>query len=208
MSDELKSRPSPNHYKEKTSGKREKYLSWDGYFMSMAFLNSLRSKDPDTRHGACIVDDNNVIVANGYNGFPNKCSDDIFSWNREGEENKFLYVIHSEVNAILNANSKVNGCKMYLFSEKGYYPCNECAKIIIQSGISEILMATSITSNTKIYDFNVTMKMFAASGVKASLLNFDNVCKDFTLVSNEFKSFIDQKNIEILEGKIKVNKES
>lgn len=188
--------------------KRIDYLSWDGYFMSIAFLNSLRSKDPDTRHGACVVNNENKIIGNGYNGFPNKCSDNDFSWEREGKDNKYLYVVHSEVNSILNSNGNVKNCRMYLFSEKSYYPCNECAKIIIQSGIKEILMASAIVSNTDKYDFLATKKMFNSSGVITKLIRFNDICKDFLFISEEFQKYTTLKNIELIEGKIEINKES
>ena len=151
--------------------KRQKYLSWDGYFMGIAFLSSLRSKDPNTRNGACIVDSENKAIGNGYNGFPTGCSDEEFPWNRDGVDNKYLYVIHAEVNAILNSGGATKNCKMYLYSEKGYYPCNECAKIIIQSGIKEVIMSHAIGFDTDKYAIKPTLKMFNASEVKVKILD-------------------------------------
>ena len=119
--------------------KRDNYLSWDETFMLMAGIIAQRSKAPNTQVGACIVDENNVIVGLGYNGFPRGCSDDSLPWRRGREyklsETKYAYVGHSEANAIFNANKPVKGCKLYCV----LFPCNECAKIIIQTGIKEII---------------------------------------------------------------------
>ncbi|MCH5298184.1 MAG: dCMP deaminase family protein [Ruminococcus sp.] len=116
--------------------KRDDYISWNEYFMGVALLASKRSKDPNTQVGACIVDENNIILSTGYNGFPFGCSDDEYPWEREGENTKYKYVVHAELNAILNANGKsLKGAKVYV----DLFPCNECAKAIIQSGISEIV---------------------------------------------------------------------
>jgi len=123
------------------AGKREDYLSWDDYFMAVAFLSAQRSKDPNTQVGACIVNKQKKIVGIGYNGFPWGCSDDEFPWNRKSVTNnpldtKYPFVCHAELNAILNKNSgDLHGCKMYV----ALFPCNECAKVIIQCGISEII---------------------------------------------------------------------
>jgi len=119
--------------------KRQDYLSWNDYFMSICLLSAQRSKDPNTQVGSCIVDENNHIISIGYNGFPNGCSDDILPWSREGKDwldNKYPYVVHAEVNAIMNkgiTNSKE--LRMYV----SLFPCNECTKLIIQSGIKEII---------------------------------------------------------------------
>ncbi len=116
--------------------KRNDYISWDEYFMGVALLAAKRSKDPNTQVGACIVDDNNIILSTGYNGFPYGCSDDIYPWEREGSDTKYNYVVHAELNAILNARGKnLKGAKLYV----DLFPCNECAKAIIQSGISEVV---------------------------------------------------------------------
>ena len=115
--------------------KRTDYISWDEYFMGVALLAAKRSKDPSTQVGACIVDDNNVILSTGYNGFPVGCSDDEFSWSRIGEDTKYAYVVHAELNAILNSGGKsLRGARLYVV----LFPCNECAKAIIQSGIKEV----------------------------------------------------------------------
>ena len=117
--------------------KRENYINWDEYFMGIALLSAKRSKDPNTQVGCCIVDDNNRIVSVGYNGFPNGISDDDFPWEREGEplNTKYFYVCHSELNAILNTNQDLKGCTLYVT----LFPCNECAKAIIQKGIKKIV---------------------------------------------------------------------
>ena len=118
--------------------KREDYISWDEYFMGVAKLSGLRSKDPSTQVGACIVSSDNKILSMGYNGFPMGCSDDIFPWDKTGEEEetKYPYVTHSELNAILNyRGGSLAGARLYV----SLFPCNECAKAIIQSGIKEIV---------------------------------------------------------------------
>ncbi len=120
-------------------GKRANYLSWDEYFMSTAFLSSLRSKDPATRVGACIVNSQSRIVGIGYNGMPRGCPDNKMPWGKSSTNelhNKYLYVCHAEMNAILNKNAAhVENCTIY----STLFPCNECAKMIIQSGIKEVV---------------------------------------------------------------------
>jgi dCMP deaminase len=107
--------------------------------MQLAFLIAQRSKDPNTQNGACIVDSNHVVIALGYNGFPRGCSDDDLPWGRAGEftEKKYAYVVHAETNAIYNASTSVRGCRLYAT----LFPCNECAKALIQTGIREIIYA-------------------------------------------------------------------
>ena len=120
------------------SGKREDYISWDEYFMGVAILSGMRSKDPNTQVGACIVSPDHKILSMGYNGFPVGCSDDEFPWEREGEplENKYFYTTHSELNAILNyRGGSLDGAKIYVT----LFPCNECAKAIIQAGIRTVI---------------------------------------------------------------------
>lgn len=122
------------------SKKRLDYLSWDKYFMGVAKLSAMRSKDPSTQVGACIVSDTNHILSVGYNGAPNGYDDDKFPWDREGQnlDTKYPYVCHAELNAILNfrGNKKdFEGAKVYV----DLFPCNECAKAIIQSGIKEVI---------------------------------------------------------------------
>jgi len=112
-------------------------ISWDEYFMGLAHLSALRSKDPNTQVGACIVDRDNKVVSIGYNGMPRGCNDQEFPWEREGGflDTKYAYVVHAELNAILNSPRPVSGCTIYV----SLFPCNECAKAIIQSGIRKIV---------------------------------------------------------------------
>ena len=121
------------------STKRDDYISWDEYFMGVALLSGLRSKDPNTQVGCCIVSPDNKILSMGYNGLPRGCSDDDFPWTRDGEdplETKYVYSTHSELNAILNySGGSLEGARMYV----SLFPCNECAKAIIQSGIKEVI---------------------------------------------------------------------
>ena len=121
------------------SEKREGYISWDEYFMGVAKLAGMRSKDPNTQVGACIVSDDNKILSIGYNGLPRGCSDDEFPWNRDNEDpyqNKYFYTTHSELNAILNyRGGSLEGAKLYVT----LFPCNECAKAIIQTGIRTVV---------------------------------------------------------------------
>ncbi len=118
--------------------KRKDYLNWDEYFMGIATLTAMRSKDPNSQVGACIVSPENKILSLGYNGMPIGCSDDEMPWEREGEplDTKYMYVCHAELNAILNsAHNNFKGARIYVTMT----PCNECAKAIIQSGIREVV---------------------------------------------------------------------
>ena len=131
------------------SKKRLDYLDWDTYFMAVAKLSAKRSKDPSTQVGACIVSEDNRILSIGYNGTPNGFDDDVFPWDREGHplETKYLYVVHAERNAILN----YRGNRRDFINAKIYvdlFPCNECAKEIIQSGIKEVIYLSDKYSNT------------------------------------------------------------
>lgn len=150
--------------------KRKDYLSWDEYFMGIAILSSYRSKDPNTQVGACIVNDKNKIMTVGYNGFPLGCSDDEFPWERDGEpyDTKYPYVCHAELNAILNnAGASLEGCRVYV----ALFPCNECAKAIIQSGIKEVVYLSDKYNGTPM---NLASKrMFNAAKVKLTKLNPD-----------------------------------
>lgn len=119
--------------------KREDHISWDEYFMGVAVLSSMRSKDPNTQVGACIVSSEKKIIGVGYNGFPTGCSDDELPWAREGDwiQTKYPYVCHAELNAILNSNNSamLRGATLYV----ALFPCNECAKAVIQAGIKKIV---------------------------------------------------------------------
>ena len=130
--------------------KRQDYLPWDEYFIAITELSALRSKDPSTRVGACIVSNDNRILSIGYNGAPNGFDDNDFPWGREGNnlETKYPYVCHAELNAILN----YRGNKKDLESAKIYvdlFPCNECAKMIIQSGIKEVIYLNDKYANSE-----------------------------------------------------------
>lgn len=157
--------------------KRKDYISWDEYFMGVSLLAAKRSKDPNTQVGACIVDKNNIILSTGYNGFPYGCSDDVYPWERDGDDTKYNYVVHAELNAILNARGKdLNGARLYV----DLFPCNECAKAIIQSGISEIVYLYD-----KYADAPATIaskKMLASAGIK--LRKFEAGTDSITLVFN------------------------
>ncbi len=145
------------------SGKRTDYISWDEYFMGVAILSGLRSKDPSTQVGCCIVSQENKILSMGYNGFPIGCDDDEFPWERTGEEleTKYLYVAHSELNAILNyRGGSLEGAKLYV----SLFPCNECAKAIIQSGIKEVIYDCDKYCDTP--STIASKKMLDAAGVK------------------------------------------
>lgn len=142
--------------------KRENVLSWDEYFMGLAHLSAKRSKDPSTQVGAVIVSSEHRVVGIGYNGFPNGCDDDDFPWDREGEfsDTKYPYVVHAELNAILNSITSLKGCSIYV----SLFPCNECAKAIIQSGISRIVYESDKYAST---DGTIASKrMLTASGVE------------------------------------------
>lgn len=148
--------------------KRKDYISWDEYFMGVALLASKRSKDPNTQVGACIVDQNNVILTTGYNGFPKGCSDDEFPWDREGENTKYPYVVHAELNAILNASGKdLKGSRIYV----DLFPCNECAKAIIQSGIKEVIYLSDKYADTPATQ--ASKLMLTTSGVKLTQMHPD-----------------------------------
>lgn len=144
------------------SDKRKDYISWDEYFMGVAILSGMRSKDPNSQVGCCIVSQDNKILSMGYNGFPKGCSDDDFPWAREGEplDTKYLYVAHSELNAILNySGGSLAGSKLYV----SLFPCNECAKAIIQCGIKEVIYDSDKYANTPATI--ASKKMMEAAGV-------------------------------------------
>ena len=148
--------------------KRTDVLDWDEYFMGLAHLSALRSKDPNTQVGAAIVDENHRVVSVGYNGLPKGCSDDEFPWDREGGtlDTKYAYVVHAELNAILNSKWPVTGCTIYV----SLFPCNECAKAIIQSGISEIVYESDKYAEED--NTVASKKMLTAAGIKLRKLNY------------------------------------
>lgn len=130
--------------------------------MGMAHLAAFRSKDPNTQVGACIVNSQKRVVGLGYNGFPKGCSDDVYSWERQGEflDTKYPYVVHAELNAILNSIQNLAGCTLYV----SLFPCNECAKAIIQSGISKVIYESDKYCGSK--DNLASKRMFDDAGVE------------------------------------------
>jgi len=154
--------------------KRDGYISWDEYFMGIALLAALRSKDPNTQVGCCIVDQNNRILSTGYNGFPKGCSDDEYPWEREGEQTKYPFVVHAELNAVLNAGGKsLTGSTLYV----ALFPCNECAKAIIQAGIAEVVYLSDKYANTEATQ--ASKRMLASAGVH--IRQFDSPTASITL---------------------------
>ena len=156
--------------------KRAVYISWDEYFMGIAMLAARRSKDPNTQVGACIVSQDNIIISTGYNGMPKGCSDDEFPWERTGAETKYPYVVHAELNAILNANGRdLRGSRIYV----ALFPCNECAKAIIQSGVKEVLYLSDKYKDS-MTDL-ASKRMLRAAGVKFTQLRpeHDSLVLDF-----------------------------
>lgn len=152
---------------------RKDYLSWDEYFMGIAKLSAMRSKDPNTQVGACIVSKDNRILSIGYNGAPNGFDDNYFPWDREGDalETKYFYVCHAELNAILN----FRGHKRDFEDSKIYvalFPCNECAKAIIQSGIKEVIYISDKYKDSD--NFIASKRLFDMCGVRYRKLEVNN----------------------------------
>ncbi len=154
--------------------KRNDYIDWDQYFMSVACVSAERSKDPNTVVGACIAGTDNRIISTGYNGFPRGCSDDEYPWDREAESElgtKYMYCVHAELNAILNgAGSNMQGARLYTT----LFPCNECAKAIIQVGISEVIYLEN--------------KYYKESFVKASMRMLDSakvIYRQYKAIDND-----------------------
>ena len=158
--------------------KREDYISWDEYFMGIAMLAAKRSKDPNTQVGACIVSQDNIIISTGYNGMPKGCSDDEYPWERDGEQTKYPYVVHAELNAVLNANGRdLRGSKLYV----ALFPCNECAKAIIQSGIKKVFYLSDKYNGTS--GHLASKRMFDAAGVEYKQLTLPH--KEITINFDE-----------------------
>ena len=147
---------------DKKGQKRQGYLSWDEYFMGVAMLSGMRSKDPHSQVGACIASADNKILSMGYNGFPKGCDDDEYPWNRDGDvyDSKYAYVTHSELNAILNyRGGSLDGTKLYVT----LFPCNECCKAIIQAGIKTVIYDCDKYADTP--SVIASKRMMKASGV-------------------------------------------
>ena len=160
------------------SDKRKDYISWDEYFMGVAMLSGMRSKDPNTQVGACIVSPDHKILSMGYNGLPIGCSDDEFPWCREGDplENKYFYTTHSELNAILNyRGGSLDGATIYVT----LFPCNECAKAIIQAGIKRVVYDSDKYSNEKF--MIASRRMLNAAGVELVRYEHTNRKIEFSL---------------------------
>lgn len=147
--------------------KSNNYISWDEYFMGVAKLSALRSKDPNTKVGACIVNEKKRIVGIGYNGLPYGCNDDEYPWERSGDflDTKYPYVVHAEPNAILNSTNKLDNATIYVT----LFPCNECAKLIIQSGIKEIVYVSDKYDGTN--ENTASKKMLKSAGIKLRQMN-------------------------------------
>jgi len=141
--------------------KRNNVLSWESYFMGIAHLSALRSKDPNTQVGAVIVDEDKKVVSIGYNGFPKGCDDDVYPWTSEGStlDSKYAYVVHAELNAILNSPRPVKGCTIYV----SLFPCHECAKAIIQSGIKCIVYESDKYAESE--SVKASKRMLKSAGV-------------------------------------------
>ena len=142
----------------------EENISWDDYFMDLANITAMRSKDPSRKVGACIVKDNK-IVGLGYNGFIDiENNDDIFPWNKEGDpiNTKYPYVIHAEMNAIINSTSSVKDCIIYVTT----FPCAECAKFIAQSKIKEVVYMEEYDSTSNKDGSIIARKIFDLCGIK------------------------------------------
>ena len=157
--------------------KRDGYISWDEFFMGAALLCAKRSKDPNTQVGACIVNNENRILSVGYNGFPSGCDDDVFPWERSADDSfdtKYLYVCHAELNAILNCRGRnLTNSRIYV----ALFPCNECAKAIIQSGIKEVIYLSDKYADTE--TTLASKKMLGSAGVK--LRRFEPARESVTL---------------------------
>ena len=165
--------------------KRTDYINWDEYFMGVAMLAALRSKDPGTQVGACIVSPDNIIISTGYNGMPKGCSDDEFPWERTGEEEiqtKYPYVVHAELNAILNSNGRdLRGSRIYV----ALFPCNECAKAIIQSGIKEVIYLSDKYTGTM--GNMASKRMLMAAGVNFTRMETDLEQLTLNFIPEEMK---------------------
>ncbi len=158
--------------------KRANPLSWDEYFMSVALLSAQRSKDPNTQVGACIANAQNKIVGVGYNGFPIGCSDDDLPWSREGAflDTKYPYVCHAELNAVLNSISRdLRQCRIYV----ALFPCNECTKVIIQSGIAEIIYLSDKYKDSD--QVKASKRMMEAAGIRYRQLQTERKSISVTL---------------------------
>ncbi|MGM9969507.1 MAG: deoxycytidylate deaminase [Anaeroplasma sp.] len=152
--------------------KRKNYISWDEYFMGVAILSAKRSKDPSTQVGACVVNQDKRIIGIGYNGFPKGCNDDEYPWGKSDDDKlntKYPYVVHAEANAILNSTTSLKNATIYVT----LFPCNECAKLIIQSGVKQIVYMCDKYRST---ESNIaSRKMLDSAGITYRKINEINV---------------------------------
>lgn len=158
--------------------KREHYISWDEYFMGVALLSARRSKDPNTQVGACIVNQKHKIVGAGYNGLPIGCNDDDFPWDKKGNflDTKYPYICHAELNAILNnIGMDLQDCKIYT----ALFPCNECTKAIIQSGIKEVIFLSDKYEGTDIFKASKIMLDRAGVSYRKVHANIESLTLSF-----------------------------
>lgn len=153
----------------KNMSKRKGYLSWDEYFMGLAFLSAMRSKDPSTQVGACIIDEDRKIIGIGYNGFPMGSSDDDMPWGKEGDflNTKYPYVVHAELNAILNSIKSLKDSTIYVT----HFPCNECAKAIVQAGIRKVVFYSD--KHKELDSTKASRMIFENAGVEMVHLRID-----------------------------------
>lgn len=149
--------------------KRDKYITWDQYYMGLAMLSALRSKDPVTQVGACIVNEDKKIIGIGYNGFPRGNNDDDMPWGKEGDylNTKYPYVVHAELNAILNSTTKLEKSTIYVT----HFPCNECSKAIIQSGIKKVYYYSNKYKEKD--TTKASINMFNNAGIEYKHLDID-----------------------------------
>jgi dCMP deaminase len=167
----------------------EAKLNWDELFMGIAALASRRSKDPSTKHGACIVDDEHKVISIGYNGMISG-NDVDYTWSRESVDgfSKYDFVVHSEENAIINATRSVKGSIMYIYSEKRYLPCKDCMKLMGQSKIKEVVLTDSIDTNTDKYDWRATLYIAKIEKIKIRLIGDKESQEAFLKISEDFKT--------------------
>ena len=178
-----------------TITKRKEYIGWDQFFMGVAAIAAMRSKDPHTRSGACIVHPtNHKILGVGYNGLPYGCDDDKFPWERTADrecDTKYAYIIHAERNAIDNAVADLAGAVLYLYSDSGYYPCATCAQGIAQKGLKEVVIGFIGDSGSERYrpdvsgNIEATKRILDAAGVKIRVIGADLI-KMFLGLSSQF----------------------
>jgi dCMP deaminase len=173
------------------TGKRADYLPWDAFFMGLAMLAAMRCKDPRTRNGACAVDPSTKrVLSLGYNGFPHGCSDDKFPWAGEAEneaDTKYPYVAHAERNCLDNTRADLAGSHLYVFSERGYFPCAHCAQGILQHRLKRVVLAFVGSTGSLKYGIHTripTLRMFEAAGVSLEVMGaerFRGVVEGVTL---------------------------